>query len=603
MELSLTAFLLRAHGAPAWPEPGAPIDWRPDHVLLDDADGTVAALAFEAAGGTRIACERALFAPQREASGPDGVEDLRFLQSFASASGAHFARPGAGTAAAIYLQRFAAPGRLLASAVPGAGAAGAVGSLALPGSALECAVAMAGEPLLTTRPRVVGVELTGVPDPGVTGLDTLVAIEGRLAGEGTGAVLEFHGPGLLSLPMTDRLALAGRARAVTGALAVLFPSDDAVRAWLRALGRDADWRRSTTGEAAFETAIALDLSSVRPLRAEATRVRVGPFASDDEVRSLARCLARSPRRREIALEVVVPGRAALAEWTADGTLAALEAAGASVLDRADPGAAVAPADAALAGGDPADEAQRERGVWACAALLTGLTPAEAMVSAGMAPSAAPPVGEGVLEPAGGQVERGTRHRTVAFPPRHDAPFRAVVLLEAGEDAGAPRLLAWGPRAWAARADAEELASVLYRPLDPDAPARARAAGATVVVAGEGYGGGRHAEPVARATAALGVRAVVASSFAEDHDRLLALHGVLPLVWLEAGDRREVAVGDELEIPPPPASPGPGVRVAIRHLTRGFTFDVRCDLEPPLRDLARAGGLLRAVRESLAADAS
>jgi aconitate hydratase len=176
-------------------------------------------------------------------------------------------------------------------------------------------------------------------------------------------------------------------------------------------------------------------------------------------------------------------------------------------------------------------------------------------------------------------------------------------LDAGDDAGASRLLPWGPRVWAARADADELSAALFRPLDPGASARARAAGDTVVLAGESYGGGRHAEPVARATAALGVRAVFASSFAEGHDRLLALHGVLPLTWLEPGDRREIRAGDELEVPRPPASSGTGVRVAIRHLTRGFTFDVRCDLEPELREVARAGGLLRTVRESLAADAS
>jgi len=121
----------------------------------------------------------------------------------------------------------------------------------------------------------------------------------------------------------------------------------------------------------------------------------------------------------------------------------------------------------------------------------------------------------------------------------------------------------------------------------------------VVVAGEGYGGGRHSEAVARATAALGVRAVIASSFSGGHDRLLALHGVLPLTWLEPADRREVRAGDELEIPPPGGLSGIGTRVSVRHLTRGFTFDVRCQLELPLRELARSGGLLRAMREARA----
>ena len=602
MTPTLTALLLRSHGGTMLPAPGATIEWRPDHVVLDDTDGTVAALEFEATGARRVTCELALLAPQREASGPDDVEDLRFLQSFASAAGAHFTRPGAGTAAAIHRRRFAMPGRVLASSVPAAAAAGALGMLALPASALECAAAMAGETLMLARPRVVGVELTGVPDPGVSGHDVLLAIERRLAGEGAGAVLEFSGIGLLALPVVDRLAIAARAVGVTGALAALFPSDDRTRAWLRACGRDADWRRLEgpldAADAGFDSVVSLDLSRLRPERAEGTSVRIGLFAEDDDVHALARSLARSVRRSEVRFEVVVPGRMALEAWTAAGTLLALKDAGAVVVDRSDPLAASVPAGALLLGGDPLDDLQRERGVWTCAALLTGCTPAEAMVSGGLAPVFQAPAWDEVLEPAGGEVERGTHHRPAPLARPHDAAFRAVALLEAGDDASAARLLPWGPRAWAARADAEELASALFRPLDPDASARARSHGATVVIAGENYGGGRHSEPVARATAALGVRAVIAASYAGGHDRLLAMHGVLPLVWLVPGDRREVRGGDELEIPPPPSVPGPGGRVAVRHLTRGFTFDVRCDLEVPLREIARAGGLLRAVRETL-----
>ena len=599
MAVPLTALLLRSHGTAAWPAPGTPIEWRPDHVLLDDSDGTIAALAFQATGAPRVSLELALVAPQREASGPDSIEDLRFLQSFASAAGAHFARPGIAPAGALHRRRFASPGRVLASAVPGAAAAGALGLLVLPASALECAAAMAGEPLLLPRPRVASVELTGVCDPGVSGIDVLAAVERRLAGEGVGAVLEFRGAGLYSLTIADRVSIAERSAAVAGALAALFPSDDRTRAWLRARGRDADWRRLEPSEEGFDTRVSLDLSLVRPVRAESARIRVGPYAEDEDVLALTRCVARSGIRPGISLEIVVPGRASLAVWAEAGALAALEAAGARVLDRADPAAGSVPAEASLLGGDPVDDAARERGVWACAARVVGSTPAEAMVSAGTAePRALPPL-EDVLEPEGGEIERGAHHRQGPEPPPHERAFRAVVLLEAGEDASAARLLAWGPRTWAARADAEELAGALFRSLDPAAPARARAAGTSVVVAGEGYGSGRQAEPLARASAALGVRAVIASSFAGGQDRLLALHGVLPLTWLEPADRREVRAGDELEVPPPGGLAGVGTRVAVRHLTRGFTFEVRCELELPLRELARAGGLLRAIRESRA----
>ena len=599
MSVPLTAFLLSTHGGPHWPSPGTPIEWRPDHVVLDDTDGTVAALAFEATGATRVACERVLVAPQREAVGPDGIEDLRFLQSFANATGAHFARPGAGPAGALHRRRFATPGRILASGVADAAAAGALGMLSLPACALECAAAIAGEPLLMPRPRVAGVELTGVPDPGVAGIDVLAAVERRLAGEGEGAVLEFHGPGTVALTMGDRLAIAARAAGVVGALAVLFPSDDRTRAWMRDRGRDADWRRFEGGSEGFETTLSLDLSYVRPVKAESPLVVLGPFAEDEDVAALARCVARSGIRPGVTLEVVVPGRASLAVWTEDGTLATLTRAGASVHDRSDPAASAVAAGAVMLGGDPADDGARERGVWACAARLIGSTPAEAMVGAGPPDYRPLPPFEEVLEPEGGAIEHGAHHAQAPEPPPHEAPYRAVVLLDAGDDAATSRLLPWGPRAWAARAHAAELAGALFRPLDPDAPARARAFGTSVVVAGEGYGGGRQSESLARATAALGVRAVIAASYAGGHDRLLALHGVLPLTWLEPGDRREVRAGDELEIPPPGGTSGVGTRVAIRHLTRGFTFDVRCDLELPLRELACAGGLLRALREARA----
>jgi len=592
---TLTALLLRSRGV----APGTPIEWRPDHVLLDDSDGTVAALTFEAAGATRIACESAVFVPQREGSGPDDLEDLRYLQTFASATGARFVRPGAGTASAVHRRCFAQPGRVLASAVPDAGAAGALGMLVLSAGALEAGAAMAGESLRLIRPRVVGVAFEGVADPGITGHDVLLALERRLAGEAAGAVLECHGEGIASLSMADRFTLAARAPRLTGALALLLPSDDRTKQWFKQAGREHDWRRQEGPDRGFDEEISLDLGRVRPERAEGTRVRLGPFVDDEDVLGLARALAERDRPLAHPLEVVVSGRMALEVWTASGALDALRAVGAQFLDRADPQAVAMVPGTCVVGGDPLDGSERERGVWACASLLTGRSPAEAMVTAGVPTPWAPPAWDDVLEPSGGAIERGARHRPPALAPRHDEAFRAVVVLDAGDDATAARLLPWGPRVWAVRADAEETAATLFRPLDPEAAARARALGTTVLVAGERFGAGAHLESVARAAVALGVRAVVATSYADGSDRLLALHGVLPLTWLDPADRREARAGDELEVPPPTAGVPPGGRVPLRHLTRGFTFDVKCALSVPLRELARAGGLLHTLRDTIA----
>src|SRR5262249_47968493 len=153
-------------------------------------------------------------------------------------------------------------------------------------------------------------------------------------GEGTGAVLEFFGLGLFSLPMADRFGIAMRAGVVAGALAALFPSDDRTRLWLRECGRDADWRRLEGGGEGVDTIVSLELSGVRPERAEGTAVRIGAWADDDDVHGLARALAKTPRAGSIGLEVVVPGRLSLAAWSAGGTLATLRNAGATILDRA-----------------------------------------------------------------------------------------------------------------------------------------------------------------------------------------------------------------------------------------------------------------------------
>ena len=475
MTPTLTALLLRTRGGAAGILPGTPIEWTPDHVLLDDDHGTVAALTFEAAGATRIACESAVFIPQRDSTGPDDLADLRYLQTFASATGARFVRPGAGTASAVYRRRFALPGRVLASSVPGAGAAGALGMLVLSASALECGAAMAGEPLLTERPRVIGVAFEGVLDPGVTGHDVLLALERRLGGEANGAVLECRGVGLASLRMADRFALAAHAPTVTGARALLLPSDDRTRGWFRAMGRDADWRRLEGPDAGFDEELMLDLARVRPERATGTRVRLGPFVDDEDVLGLARALAARERALLLPLEVVVPGRLELALWSDAGALDALRAVGAQVLDRADPQVATVSPDLLVVGGEPGLGLEQERGVWTAAAALTGRSAAENMLAANDARTVAAPEWSDILEPEGGVLERGAHHRPSEPAPRHDEAYRAVAILDVGDDASASRLLPWGPRVWAVRADAEELSAALLRPFEPEAAARARAA--------------------------------------------------------------------------------------------------------------------------------
>jgi len=588
----LTAFLFEAHGA-GWPGADRPASLHPGHVVLDEDSGLVSLLALEALG---VECARsavALVGPGREASGPDALDDQRYLRTAAAAFGLWFARPGAAPAAALHRRRFAAPGGLLASPVPGAAGAGALGMLALAAMPLECAAAMAGHPLVRPRPAVVGVRLSGALPAGAGGVEALEVLVAALGRGAAGAVLEYFGEGLAGLPMPDRIAMASLAPRRLGAVASVFPADDATREYLAARGREEDWRRFT-GADTFERVVDLDLGAVAPPRgAGPLLARVGPLAEDDELRRLADALAAPEAADRAGLQVVTGGRAARAALEADGTLERLERAGVTLLDSGDTVAGAALPEGMLACGD--EEALDAGAVPVSMASLAARCAPEAERTARTV--AAP--GSAALDPAellapGGEarpIERTTAHRRPAPLPPLEGGVRGEVLLCVEGRVRCAELLPWGPRVRARRGDAAALAELWGRGLDPQAASRGLARGGGFVVAGGEYGAGEPAEDAARATAALGVRAVLAPAFAPAHARALLLCGVVPLRLARDDDAANLAAGDELELPHLAERLAAGPRVAVRHLGRGVSFAAMHDLDDDGRALVRAGGLL------------
>lgn len=583
----LTRFLFTSHGA-GWPDPGQPVAVRADQVLLDEDNGIEALLGFESLRHARHRCELALVAPAREASGPDAHEDQRYLMSAAAAAGATFVRPGAGPAAAVHRRRFAAPGRSLAAASPGCEGAGAFAMLVLHADRVELAAALAGEPLVFARPPVVGVCFDDELPLDRGGAEIVYALAADHARRCRGAVLEFHGRGLVSLPMAERVAIATLAPALLGAFAVVFPSDARTRAMLRALGREPDWRSAEGACAGFDDEIALAAGSLAAPPSELGLVRVSALAGDDDV-SLVSQAAVAARVRP-ALEVVLGGRAARSALEREGVLERLREAGAAIFAPESPEAQAPSAAEHVIGDDPLVQPGQR------------FLSARAFVHAAGAErfEVLPPTAPGArafdddellaapaLAPA---PERAPRHRVPAQAVPLAGTLRATVLLEAGDHARCDRILAWGPRTASLRGDATALAEYAFRAFDEGFPARCAAHGGGVVVAGTQYGAGEPCEHAARAAAALGIRAVIAQSFAGRHARALASYGVLPLVWRGTPADPPLRAGDEIEIVDVAEAIG-APRVSIRHLTGGWQFDVGHDLDPRALDLVRAGGLL------------
>ena len=622
--------ILEAHAAaPASRGPArtAPLALRPDQVLAGGSAAVVALAAFESLGLDQVRSEVALVGAERVAlhESFDSAEHLVALQRAAHRLGAHFARPGDGRCERLQLEHLAAPGRLAVMAGRRAPLAGAVGMLILQAGSIETAAALAGHAHECDWPGLLVCELTGVPGPGVDGHDVALALAARWSPSGPrGRFLEFAGDGVAALPMSARVAIAGRSPSY-GAATCLFPSDERTRAWLAALGREADWK-------SFEAALPIEAderdrvelaviepqvapverpSGARPVGessgGEVAAVLIGPGITAPELIRLAAALAGRRIQESVTL-IVVPGTRTLRETVArEGALAVLEAAGAEVREGGAP--PVAGASGLACGADPVDlppgrTRWQSAGLATCAAAaLTGrLTdPRDTdlrLTEESPAPRAAADDGWRSRESEVGSSSDGARP---AFPRGRafDASLRGEVLVKLGDQVSINDLLPWGPRVRPLVGDLPALASHVLAEKDPGFAERARLRGGGVIVAGENLGCGLSWDSAALATLALGVRAVVARSIAPDYAHALALAGVLPLLFTRPRDVGALEAGDELEIPGLPEALVAGRSLVIRNLTRGFS----CVVGHPLgeREIGhlRAGGLLAELRASLA----
>jgi aconitate hydratase len=582
----------------------------PDHVLLG-GDAAPFALPLVAAAPPS---ERLMVWAGRDlpSAAHPGGEALKALLEHAGRAGARVARATHGACEPLYLAAAAAPGRLAVSAGLEEHSCGALGTLAVRVGALHAAAVASGLPLPCTATRTVAVVLTGEPPPGSGGVDLALDVARRLDPRvfATGVAVEVIGPGVREVSVPDRLSFA-RTLTGFGAGAVLFPSDERTRIFLRRCGRDPVWREIAAPDpAGYAARVEVDLAGAEPqigwpgepsrgcaLRRLAgrrvARVVIGPLADEAEVAAVAAALGPLPVAAGTALEIVAGGSRAWDALERAGTLDVLRRAGATMID---PGASFDFArEAGAVGGEalwvgvPSAARPDGGGVLladvraAAAAARTGaITDPRESAAAGPVEADAPqaaPAGEWLppLEPPAAEV-------ALAPARRPEGPPRAIVRLAIGDAWQAARLLPRG-----ARRAPEAVA-------DPGAHAAPEIAtafagrGPGALLAGREYGGGERAEESAWALARTGVVVVAALGYAAGAAAALARAGVLALVR-PAGAASRLAAGDEMEFPALPQSLEPGRRVLARNLTRGVTLAFDHPWDGDEVAMWRAGGVL------------
>jgi aconitate hydratase len=640
---SLARTILEEHLERGEIVPGQEIALRVDQTLAQDATGTMAMMQFEAFGVERVQVDTAVVYVDHNILQIDfkNPDDHRFLQAISAKYGAWFSRPGNGICHYVHCERFAKPGQTLIGADSHTTQSGSCAMVAIGAGGLDVAVCMAGHAFELPCPKVVGVFLENeLQRPWIQAKDIILELlQRRGVRGGRGCIFEFTGPGVGSLSYTERGTIANMI-AELGATGAVFPADAETRRALEEQQRGDDFTEMPAGDTGyFDEEEHIDLAALVPLVAKPSspgnvvsveelvgtpiqQVCIGSSVNSS-YEDLAICGAVMRGQRlseELVSATATPGsRQILDQITRSGTYVDLLMGGVRMLEPAC-GPCVGMGQAPPSGANslrtfnrnfPGRSGTADDQVYLCspavaaASMLTGVIsdPRELPVpELPERPPARPEVVQKhILAPAPEEdaasieVPRGPN----IFPPpeQKELPNELVgrVLIVAPDDISTGDLSPDGATVMAYRSNVPAIAEFTFQHRDKEFAKRAHEWGGGFIVAGDNYGQGSSREHAALAPAQLGVRAVIAKSFARIHRRNLIAQGIVPLLFKDASDYDKAELGQTWHINDLHAIAEGEDEVEV-DIEGGESFTVTHDFLPREREIVVAGGLIRYLRE-------
>lgn len=594
MAQNVTEKLIESHLVSGTPTPGREIGLAIDQTLTQDATGTMVMLELEALGLTRIQTELSVQYVDHNLLQTDekNPEDHLFLQSAAQRYGLWFSKAGNGVSHPVHQSRFGRPGATMIGSDSHTCAAGAIGMLAIGVGGLEIAMAMAGDPLYVQMPEVWGVELTGELPDWVSAKDVILEMLRRHGvNGGVGRIIEYHGEGLKQLSAMDRHVIANMG-AELGATTSVFPADEAVREFLRASGREEDFTELIAdADATYDVEEHIDLSSLEPLIArpsspgnvvpvreaageEVFQVVVGSSANPGlrDFAVVAEILRGRQSHDRVSLDINPTSREILEDLTEGGWVLDLVRAGARIHQSGCMGC-IGMGQAPAVGRNslrtmprnfPGRSGTDEDAVWLCspetaaAAALTGKItdprdlemdypvpqlPEQYSINTEML---IPPLEESRARDV--ELIKGTNITSLPEFDRLPDDVELPVLLKTGDNVSTDEIMPAGSRVLPFRSNIPKIAEFVFFQVDSSYPSRAgEASGGHAILGGENYGQGSSREHAVIAPRHLGLRVVVAKSFARIHWQNLANFGVLPLEFADPQDYERISQDDVLSI--------------------------------------------------------
>ncbi len=637
MKLTITEKIIKDHIVTGELKKGTEIGLRIDQTLTQDSTGTMAYLQFEAMGIDKVKTKKSVAYIDHNMlqAGPENADDHLYIQTVAKKHGIYFSRPGNGICHQVHLERFGVPGDTLLGSDSHTPTCGGIGMLAIGAGGLDVAVAMAGGEYFITMPYIVKVELRGKLNPGVAAKDIILEVLNRAGVKGgLNKVFEYSGDGIKYLSVPERATITNMG-AELGATTSIFPSDDITYQFLKAQKREEDYNELIADEGAvYDEEIVIDLEKLEPMVAcphspdnvvpvstlndiKVNQVAIGSCTNSSymDLMKVAEILDGKTVAEDVSL-VISPGSKQVLNMLAEnGALSKLIAAGARILEcGCGPciGMGQAPSTDGVSlrtfnrnfkgrsGTTSADVYLVSPEVAAVSAITGYITnPIDHITSFNIEVPKEFKINDNLIV---APIKDGSDIDIIRGPniqpfPKSDALGEEVmgkVLIKVGDDITTDHIMPSNAKLLPYRSNIPYLADYCFVPCDPEFPKRAKENGGGIIIGGFNYGQGSSREHAALAPLYLGIRVVIAKSFARIHKQNLINNGILPLVFENERDFDCIDLLDELVVEKA-SHQIEGNKVTIKNRTKKEEYSLLLDITERQRDMLVAGGLLNLMK--------
>lgn len=612
---------------------GSEISIKIDQTLTQDSTGTMAYLQFEAIGVDRVKTKRSVAYVDHNTlqTGPENADDHLYIQSIAKKYGIYFSKPGNGICHQVNLERFAVPGETLLGSDSHTPTAGGMGMLAIGAGGLDVAVAMGGGAYYIKMPEIIRVNLKGKLRKNTSSKDIILEVLRRLSVKGgVGKLFEYTGDGVLSLTVPERATITNMG-AELGATTSIFPSDSRTLEFLKAQGRECDFKELKADiDAVYDDKVEIDLDELEPLAAcphspdavvkvsELSGVKVNQVAigscTNSSYLDLMKCveILKGKKINENVSLVISPGsRQVLNMLAQNGGLSVLINAGARILECAC-GPCIGMGQSPSSDGVSLRTFNRNfegrSGTKSAKVYLVSPEVAAASAIAGFitAPSFVPSVDipekftindNMIIEPAGKEnnveILRGPNIKPFPRGKALKNEISGISLIKLGDNITTDHIMPSNSKLLPYRSNIPYLSDYCLTPCDEKFPARAKANKGGFITAGENYGQGSSREHAALVPLYLGIRAVLAKSFARIHKANLINNGILPLVFENAEDYNNIDEGDHLVIKNTIKGIVEGF-ITVTNITKNKDYTMILQTADREKSILKCGGLLNQI---------